>query len=912
MQKYTYVSLGVCACLSLALLTGCNSKSPDSPSSNAQEVSSSTENKTETTSSDSKNDLSSTSETSTSSAASILYQVDTDTADLDSSHDISDHLYGIFLEDINFAVDGGMYSELVKNRSFEYGTKANNANKHGWMNSDSDVLDFEVVDGSEDSSYLNTQNPHYAVLTNSSSDYVGISNLGYLDGLAVTEGIPYHFSVYLKSDTNYSDPVHIVLRTNDGNVCAEADIDCITSEWTKYDCSLTPNATVNKNLRLYVEIKKGSICMDMVSLMTTDTYKESTVKREIGEALEALHPSFLRFPGGCVIEGKSLDSMYSWKDSIGNGMKFTINGKETIGDVAVRPQGESIWGGDATNPYYTTYGLGFYEYFVLCENLGCSPVPVLNAGMTCPIQSTKNIVFDLGSDEFKQCVQDALDLVEFCLGDDSTTWGHIRCAMGHTAPFPLKYIAIGNEQWQSEYHEHYAAFVEAFDLAKKERPELYGNIELALSNGPTSGDHYGWDLLESKPDDITTLIDEHYYESPNWFLTNTERYDQYDRSAQAKVFLGEYAAKSNTLEAALAEAAFMTGLERNGDIVGLACYAPLFGNVKVNQWSPDLIWFSNSDVIGSVNYYVQKMFSNNVGCKTLNSSLDFGSFANEESLHGLIGLGSWRTKVSYDNLKVTSNENNSLLYECNFEESGALHDDDWHVHKGNWAITNGSLIQSNTANPVDESTGDVIYVGDINWNNYTLTVDAKILGGNEGFLIPVCVEDAGNNIFWNLGGWNNTVSCLQIVSGKSKTGQINGTVRNITLKKNTSYQLKVVVSSANIKCYVNDDLYIDYDVTSAKKLYETSSVAEDGSLILKLVNVSEEDLPVSTHLEHFDDSVYNTTAAVTTLAGTDLKATNTFAKPDTLIPSETTMEIAADFTTTLPKYSVTIIRISKK
>lgn len=565
--------------------------------------------------------------TDASVAVTADYTVDCDTSDLDDSSQISGTLYGLFLEDINYAVDGGLYAELIKNRSFEYGSAAANAGMHGWINSDNEVLNFRIADGSTDGTYLNENNPHYAILTNTDKTWQGIANVGYLDGLAVTAGESYNASVFIKGNDNYSGSVRLSLEHADGTVYAEAVIPSVTDSWMKYEVTLIPDTTVNDDLRFCVQINSGSVSLDMVSLMPDDTYKSLPIRKDIGEYLESLSPSFLRFPGGCVIEGQDEESMYSWKDSIGNGLSFTINGTVTVGDVATRPQGKDIWSGTATDPYYTTYGIGFYEYLQLCEALDCLPVPVLNAGMTCEVQSSKYIVYPLGSDKMNQCIQDALDLAEFCRGDGSTYWGAVRIAMGHTDPFPLKYIAIGNEQWQSEYFAHYEKFVEAFEAAAQENPTLYGDIELIVANGTASGSTEGWDYLTDCPDSVTALVDEHYYESPDWFLANTTRYDAYDRTTQANVFLGEYAAKSNTLEAALAEAAYMTGLERNSDIVQMACYAPLFGNSKVNQWNPDMIYFSNDSIYGTVNYYVQKLFSNNVGNTILSSSLEIGSTA---------------------------------------------------------------------------------------------------------------------------------------------------------------------------------------------------------------------------------------------------------------------------------------------
>ena len=259
----------------------------------------------------------------------------------------------------------------------------------------------------------------------------------------------------------------------------------------------------------------------------------------------------------------------------------------------------------------------------MSEALGAVPVPVLNAGMTCPIQSQKYMVYSTDSDEFRQCIQDALDLAEFCRGDADTKWGAVRIAMGHEEPFDLPWIAIGNEQWQTEYYEHYTAFVEAFDRAAATDPGIYGDVRLIVANGPSSGSTEGWTYIrKAETDTRTALVDEHYYEAPVWFLHNTERYDDYPRNDRAKVFLGEYAAQSNTLHAALAEAAYMTGLERNGDIVRMATYAPLIGNGRNNQWEPDLLFYNSETSFGTVDYYVQQMFMMNTGIKYIPSELD--------------------------------------------------------------------------------------------------------------------------------------------------------------------------------------------------------------------------------------------------------------------------------------------------
>ncbi len=846
------------------------------------------------------------------------YVIHTNTLALDASHGISDTLYGIFLEDINHALDGGLYAELVKNRSFEYGGLAGNQGKHGWSvwPGTGDSFDFSVIDGSGDGSCLHENNPHYARLTNrDETERLYLSNRGYLSGMNIRGQEDYTFSVYLKSAEGYDGTVSVELNRQ-GATLARGEITDITEKWAKYELTLSAEEQTagadlaDSALTLDLGISRGSVDVDMVSLMPVDTYKNLPIRRDLGEMLETLHPAFLRFPGGCVIEGRDEESMYSWKDSIGNGARLTVGDVTTTGGIEVRPQSYSIWKGTQGHPYYTTYGIGFYEFFELCEALDCMPVPVLNAGMTCQVQSPKYIVYDINSEEFRQCVQDALDLVEFCRGDGSTRWGSVRIAMGHEEPFALRYIGIGNEQWQSEYFQHYRYFVDAFNDAAEKNPDLYGDIRLIVANSTSSGDRVGWNYVEDCADwgdEITALVDEHYYEPPSFFFTNTHRYDSYDRDSQAKVFLGEYAAQSNTLEAALSEAAYMTGLEKNGDVVEMACYAPLFGNRLQSQWSPDMIWFDNTTAYGSVNYYVQQLFANNKGSVNLPTELTVDTAASG-GLSGRAGLGSWQTRVAYDNLTVTDNATRDVLYQADFEDGEIPSDmDTW---EGDWAVEDGRLIQSHTGDPNNSNTGDSLYFGDTDWSDYTLTVEAEILSGAEGFLIPVCVQDPSNNLFWNIGGWGNTVSCLQIVSGGSKSGQVSGTVKNLKLQQGKIYTIKVVVDGNHVEGYLDDTKYLDYTYQAPLALYESASVDDNGDIIIKLVNPTDHGISVDTRLEDFSADAYSDTAQVTVLSGDSLSAVNSFDEPEKMIPSTSEIDIGASFTYEAPAYSVSILRIS--
>ncbi len=871
-------------------------------------------------------------------AVAADYSLDIDASD--EVYDISDLLYGIFFEDINFAADGGLYAEMVQNRSFEFTELAANDQKQAW--SEVGTIDFTVVTDDTEGC-LNDNNPNYAVLTNTSSEAAGIANSGWLDGMAVTEDAGYDFSIYAKSTDGYSGAIHVAI-TVDGEAVAEGDITDITSEWTKYELELTSSVTANSGVLLEVTIDSGAVEMDMISLFPQDTYNGRTngMRKDLAEKLEELSPSFLRFPGGCVVEGATIDTAYSWKDSIGcdeDGNPYEWNG--TYGDVAARKQGINIWTDENTStdqyPSFMSYGLGFYEYFLLAEDIGAIGVPVINAGMCCMAQSNGSGP-SVDSEEFQQYIQDALDLVEFCRGDETTTWGAVRIAMGHEEPFELKYIGIGNEQWGDTFFEKYVAFVEAFEEAREENPEMYGDIELMFTAGTDDGDSgysmyiyaytqaYNW--LQDNPDydvtDFAGAIDHHYYNTPEWFLSHTDYYDaeNYSREADTSmltstygggisVFLGEYAAQSNTWEAALAEAAYMTGLERNGDIVVMAAYAPLFGNTTAMHWAPDLIWFDNDTVTCSVNYYVQKVFANNAGTTLLASELtgaEAGS--SDDVLTGAVGLGTWSTAATFDNLVITDNETGEVLAEDDFSED-TLSDYN-RISDGSWSIEDGQLVQSSTAATNYSNVGSTVYYGDTTWTNYTMTVEATKTGGDEGFLIPFAVQDADNNYFWNVGGWSNTTSCLQKVSYGTKSDAVSGTSQNCTLKTGQTYTLKVVVNGTSVQCYIDDVLYVDYDTaaTGTYESYQVVSTDETGDIIIKLVNVTGTDRTFAVDITGADS--LGDTASVDIVAGDSLANDNILGQEEVVtMKSGEVSGITNQFNYTVPEYSVTVLRISR-
>ncbi len=864
--------------------------------------------------------------------------------DIDASvkvHDISDLLYGIFIEDINFAADGGLYAEMVQNRSFEFTKLAAGDEKHAWNNV-GDVTAEVVKD--DKAGCLNANNPNYIVVDNKSAGNAGIANTGFLDGMSVNEGAFYKFSVYAKGLDGYTGSINVDIMDGNKSV-ANGVINAVTGEWQKYGLVLKSSVTKYTDISLQLTIPKGKVALDMVSLFPEDTFKgrENGLRKDLAEKLEALKPSFLRFPGGCVVEGDSLEFAYNWKDSIGTGpdgepLKFN----DTYGDVAARKQGQNIWTDErATNdkyPSYMSYGLGFYEYFLLAEDIGAIGVPVVNCGIRCMIAHGGDPGPEIGTPEFNQYIQDALDLVEFCRGDASTKWGAVRIAMGHEKPFELKYIGIGNEQWGNNFYKKYEAFVDAFDAARKENPAMYDGIELMYSAGVDDGDS-GLDYMPSYIEaanwlkehpgktikDFAGATDHHYYNDPGWFLEHADYYDEknYSRDVQSMtdtkfgggidVFLGEYAARSNRLEAALAEAAYMTGLERNGDIVRMAAYAPLFGNLTALHWAPDLIWFNNHTSTCSTNYYMQKLFATNAGTSLLKSELE-GAKIPENPFTGKIGVGTWNTSAKFDNIKITDNETGKVLASDGFSKDEF--EEKWDkATDGSWKVKNGELVQSSTStNTVNYgSTGTVAYFGSKSWKNYTYTADAVKTGGAEGFIIPFAVQGREDNYFWNIGGWNNTVSCLQRVSGGNKSDQISGTVKNINIKNGTKYSLKIVVTDNNVKCYINNELYIDYDLpeTAKAETYHVVSTDETGDIIIKMVNVTGNPRTIAMDIagaESIPD-----TATIEIAAGKSLADDNILGREEAVtIKKEEVKGIGKQFNYTLPEYCAAVMRIKTK
>ncbi len=529
--------------------------------------------------------------------------------------EIQPTMYGLFFEDINYAADGGLYAELVKNRSFEFPQHL-----MGWKS-------FGKVTVMDDGPF--NRNPHYVRLAYAGHPHkqTGLDNEGFF-GIGVKQGAEYHFSVWARIPEGKDvGKIHVELADTksmgEQHSFAAATLDIDSKEWKKYQAVLKSPVTNPKAVLRIFLASPQTVDLEHISLFPTDTWKghENGLRKDLAQALADLKPGIFRFPGGCIVEGTDLTTRYNWKNS--------------VGPVENRPLNENRWQYTFAHrfypDYYQSYGLGFYEFFQLSEEIGAEPLPVLSCGLACQFQNP-NADAHVPVSELQDYIQDALDLIEFANGDTTTTWGKLRADMGHPAPFNLKFIGIGNEQWGSEYPEHLEPFVNAIRKA-------YPDIRIVGSSGPDSEGKqfdYLWPEMKRLKAD---LVDEHFYRPEAWFLSQGARYDKYDRKGP-KVFAGEYAChgkgkKWNHFHASLLEAAFMTGLERNADIVHMATYAPLFAHVEGWQWRPDLIWYDNLRSVRSVSYYVQQLYGLYKGTNVLPLTMDKRPVTGAEGQNGL-------------------------------------------------------------------------------------------------------------------------------------------------------------------------------------------------------------------------------------------------------------------------------------
>jgi len=785
----------------------------------------------------------------TSKAASITVQVDK------PGVKVSPTLYGIFFEEINHAGDGGLYAELVQNRSFENSDKPDRwtlvteGSGKGEMAIDTDTPMCE-----------NNARSLRLKITADGQGKVGVANNGFW-GIGLVKDARYDLSVALRGGDGFSGPVVATLESADGKtVYAKAEIDKIDSQWKTYKVALTSNAADPKARLVLSASQPGTLWMDMVSLFPGKTFKDRPggLRQELGDMLENLRPSFVRFPGGCWVEGDTLDTAMRWK--------------RTVGDPAQRRNQWNLWN------YYSTNGLGFHEYLQLCEDLGAEPLFVINCGMSHKEQREQ----PKSTQGVEEYVQDALDAIEYANGPADSKWGSLRAKAGHPAPFNLKYMEIGNENGGPAYHQRYAMF---YDAIKAKYPQM--NLIANLWSG----------LPTSRPVEI---VDEHYYSTPEFFFGNADKYDSYDRKGP-KIYVGEYAVTQNcgrgNLRAAVGEAAFMTGMERNSDVVLMASYAPLFVNINDRRWNPDLIQFDSSRVCGIPSYYVQKMFNQNRSDVVLPTAIEFPP-QTVESKRGAIGLGTWATQSEYKDIKVTKGD--QTLFTSDFSKGS----EGWKIVRGKWNVKDGAFQQT------DNITDCLATAGDPSWSDYTLSLKARKLGGNEGFFIVFHVLGDEDATWLNLGGWGNTLHAIEQSTGGGHvviSRQVPGSIET-----GRWYDVRIELSGQNMRCYLDGKLIQDVTYPIPQPLYAVAGLNKTADeVILKVVNAANNDQETDIHLAGAKEIQPSATAIVlTSEKPTD---ENTLDNPTKVVPVTQSLNNAGkDFKHKFPANSVTILRLKIK
>jgi alpha-L-arabinofuranosidase len=763
-------------------------------------------------------------------------------------HKISPTLFGIFFEDINLSADGGIYPELIRNRSFE----------------DADTLEnwkFVNIKGNSIASICNADvqatppipplNPfNRKSLCVKANGSFKLENNGYW-GMNIIQGRIYSFKLAARSIDGFNTPLTVGIVSSDGKELASGKINGSGNDWKYFSAKFT---VLSSDPKAHLEISgegKGTLYLDMVSLLPDQTWKNHGLRLDLSESLDALHPKFLRFPGGCWVEGDDFAHMNHWKNTIGN--------------IDTRMPLWNIWGYNATN------GLGFHEYLQLAEDLGAEPLYCINVGM-----SHKEII---PLDRMGQWVQDALDAIEYANGPVNSVWGSLRAQNGHPKSFNLKYIEIGNENGMTPYAERWPLIANAIHAK-------YPDIKLIANEW--AGSH----PKDPKPE----IIDEHYYNNPDWFIWNSNKYDSYDRKGP-KIFIGEYAVTSGTgqgnLRGAIGEAAWMTGMERNSDIVVMGSYAPLLCNSNHRAWPVNLINYDSYRWYGLPSYYVQEMFANNQGTVTLLVKVEKAPTIKAPYSSGFIGLGTWNNSAEFKDLKVVSLDG-KVLFQSDFSKNI----DNWKkTGMGEWSVQDGVLRQSAI------TQGVTAFVGDSLWTDYTITLKARKLYGENGFQIYFRDRNIRQRIRWDLGGYNNSVNLMDMgltsVSIPTK------------IEVNQWYDIKIVINGSSVKGFLDGKLIQEVgDARSNVKSLCASAALDDksGDIILKVVNASSESLQTEIDLKGARKLSGNGKAIVLTSASP--LDENTLEEPTKVSPKSENVKFSGNTITRLfPGNSLTVIRI---
>ena len=826
------------------------------------------------------------------SACSINAQVVINVDATQKGPKISPTHYGIFYEDINHAADGGLYAELIRNRSFEddlMGGGRNMRRRGGQNNQNEGQTEprisnwFSVGSASlkliQENLLNSVQHNALNVMLKKAGD--GVRNEGFW-GINAVKGTKYRLSFWAKSLNGYNGTITAQLQSTNGQSLGNVKINAnFGKEWKKYTAIITATGNDPRAEFSLTADKVGEFQIDVVSLFPpTFKNRENGMRPDLAQMLADMHPRFMRFPGGCFVEGQqSPDNAFRWK--------------RTIGPIEQREGHANVnWG------YRTSDGIGFHEFLQLSEDLGAKPLFVVNVG-----------IWHGGCtpyDQIGEWIEECMDALEYANGDITTKYGKMRAENGHPAPFNLEYIEIGNENYNfnmnnnSDQSDHYPErYIQFYNAIKAKYPNVHciGNVESWSTDNPSWRNNYP-----------VEMVDEHYYRNPKWFADRFDKYDSYDRS-KYKIYVGEYAVTSQfgdigNLNAALGEAVYMMGMENNSDVVVMNSYAPIFVNENDARWRPDMIRFNSNKVMGTPSYYVQQLFPNNIGTQVLKTDWTYKltmpqANKEEENKPVQVGLATWNTNVQYRNAQLIVD--GSTINIGDFSK--------WVRQSGSWNATNSELSQTS-----NETPAMILCPTQIDAKKYTYKVQAKKLSGSEGFMVLFGYKDAQNFQWYNIGGWSNVQNNVEQTIGGGKI-QIARDKR-FSVQNDKWYDLQVDIEGDNIKCYLDGKLDFTCKLQKSSAMegvYASTTIdAATKTMYVKIVNVGEGFADGTLNLKNCSIDT-NKADAVTLirLASKDGNDENTLDNPKNIYPQTTTVKASnrnkVDFK--VPAFSINILKI---
>jgi alpha-L-arabinofuranosidase len=775
---------------------------------------------------------------------------------------INSSLYGLFFEEINHAGDGGIYAELIRNRSFE-----DNSNiPEGWRSLGSAQTSLFTK------GLLNKvqgEALHVNISSGTNMKFLsGISNEGFW-GINAVKGRTYTLNLWMQSPKGYHGKIAASLQSADGTkIYARTIFSSIGKSWKKYTATITSNSNDSATHFSLLFDHPGTVDIDMVSLFPP-TFKnhKNGLRPDLAQMLYDVHPGFIRFPGGCYVEGVgSYENAFQWR--------------RTIGPIEQRPgHWNKVWG------YRSSDGLGFDEYLQMCEDLRAAPLFVVNIGL--------GHEYSIPIDSLQPYIKDVLDALEYANGDIHTPMGALRAKNGHSQPYNIKYIELGNENYQAgndarsqEYPQRYNLFRKSI-LSRFPQIKIIGNVEAWGTDSPSWRNNYPVDFL-----------DEHYYRSYSWMRQNFTKYDHYARKHQ--IYNGEYAAnesgsygKNGTIQSALGEAIYMLGMERNADICTMASFAPIFTHENNRAWDYDMIHFTAAESFATPSYYVQKLFAHNLGRQALQITETNNTAAPPTNLR--TGLGTWKTAAQFESFAIID-PNDNFIAKDNYA-NGLTH---WIPEHGKWQKGSLNYIQ----NSQDENCVS-IFNQPISQTAYEINVNAKKISGDEGFLLIFNYQDDKNYCWWNIGGWGNTKSVLESCINGSKTSSDQ---RPFTVKEGETYQLRLLVNGNEISGFINGQEMLHTSLPSLRAIYSAAALNEKGdTLILKIVNPDPQINNVHLNFKNLQP----TNGTLQQLKGLTASDENTLAQKQYVVPSKQMplSDINEQMTFIAPPFSLNILKL---